>query len=220
MVNSTLAGQIASRQILRYASYAYDAESGLYYLSARSYDPLTRQFISKDPAKADGEESAYQYCGGEPVTFIDPTGESWYNPFSWRWVKKIPPEVKWSVWPYRFYKLVKEVQTFCTIERDVYRTSAAENARKARYEFEKRKSRDPQAVYEEIFGYNGDSYLRPDGTSKLASLSTSRIIGWAQVFSSEYKRWHASRNYIVAHKVYHKKVVSFWKSVTIYISLW
>jgi len=74
VVNSTLAGQIASRQILRYASYAYDAESGLYYLSARSYDPLTRQFISKDPAKADGEESAYQYCGGEPVGKVDPTG--------------------------------------------------------------------------------------------------------------------------------------------------
>ncbi|HQF52651.1 MAG TPA: hypothetical protein PLE63_06930, partial [Thermoleophilia bacterium] len=39
LITSTLAGQIAARQVLRYASYAYDAESGLYYCSARYYDP-------------------------------------------------------------------------------------------------------------------------------------------------------------------------------------
>ncbi len=37
---------VASRQALRYASYAYDSESGLYYCSARYYDPATRQFTS------------------------------------------------------------------------------------------------------------------------------------------------------------------------------
>ncbi|MBE0418296.1 MAG: RHS repeat-associated core domain-containing protein, partial [Coriobacteriia bacterium] len=47
---------------------------GLYYLSARYYDPATYQFLSKDPARDDGEESAYQYCGGDPVGSIDPTG--------------------------------------------------------------------------------------------------------------------------------------------------
>ncbi len=50
------------------------SESGLYYLSARSYDPVTAQFISPDLAKADGEESAYQYCRGEPVGSVDPSG--------------------------------------------------------------------------------------------------------------------------------------------------
>ncbi len=74
LVNQALAGQIAARQILRYASYAYDAESGLYYCSARYYDPATRQWTSGDPAKADGEESAYQYCGGDPVGRVDPSG--------------------------------------------------------------------------------------------------------------------------------------------------
>lgn len=74
LINSTLAGQIASRQVLRYASYAYDGESGLYYLSARYYDPATRQFTTADSAKADGEESAYQYCGGDPVGDVDPSG--------------------------------------------------------------------------------------------------------------------------------------------------
>ena len=38
-------------------------------------DPATASFITKDPAKADGEESAYQYCGGDPVGKVDPSGE-------------------------------------------------------------------------------------------------------------------------------------------------
>ncbi len=73
-LSATLAADIASRQPLRYAGYCYDAESSTYYLSARQYDPMTRQFLTKDPAKADGEESAYQYCGGDPVGKVDPSG--------------------------------------------------------------------------------------------------------------------------------------------------
>ena len=74
LVTSTLAGQIATRQILRYAGYAYDSESNLYYCSARYYDPATRQWTTGDPGKADGEESAYQYCGGEPIASVDASG--------------------------------------------------------------------------------------------------------------------------------------------------
>ena len=74
LISSTLAGQIASEQVLRYASYVYDPESGLYYCSARYYDPATRQWTTADSAKADGEESAYQYCEGRPVTGADRTG--------------------------------------------------------------------------------------------------------------------------------------------------
>jgi RHS repeat-associated protein len=60
--------------VLRYAGYCYDSESGLYYLSARHYDPATRQFLSKDLSRNDGEQSAYQYCLGNPVGGTDPTG--------------------------------------------------------------------------------------------------------------------------------------------------
>ena len=74
ITTSTLAGQIASRQVLRYAGYACDAESGLYYCSARYYDPATRQWTTGDPAKADAEESAYQYCAGEPLSAVDSSG--------------------------------------------------------------------------------------------------------------------------------------------------
>ncbi|MDO8963249.1 MAG: RHS repeat-associated core domain-containing protein [Coriobacteriia bacterium] len=66
--------RIADAQALRYAGYVYDEFSGLYYCSARYYDPATCQFISRDPAEADGEESAYQYCGGDPVGKVDPSG--------------------------------------------------------------------------------------------------------------------------------------------------
>ncbi len=78
LITSTLASQIASRQVLRYADYVYDSESALYYCSARYYDPATRQWTTADSAKADGEESAYQYCGGDPVDHTDPTGEGWH----------------------------------------------------------------------------------------------------------------------------------------------
>jgi RHS repeat-associated protein len=65
---------IATRQVLRYAGCSWDAESGLYYGSARSYDAAAMQWLQKDPAKADGEQSAYQYCGGDPMGKVDPTG--------------------------------------------------------------------------------------------------------------------------------------------------
>ncbi|MBE0417834.1 MAG: RHS repeat-associated core domain-containing protein [Coriobacteriia bacterium] len=68
------AAAIAARQPLRYAGYTYDAHSATYYLSARHYDPATMRFLTKDPARDDGEESAYQYCAGDPVGKVDPTG--------------------------------------------------------------------------------------------------------------------------------------------------
>lgn len=70
-----LVRRLAALQVLRYAGYVYDSFSGLYYCSARYYDPYTMQFLSRDPALADGAESAYQYCGGDPVGKVDPSGE-------------------------------------------------------------------------------------------------------------------------------------------------
>lgn len=76
-VSAATAAAIAAAQPLRYAGYVYDSESGYYYCSARYYDPNVGAFISKDPAKADGEESAYQYCAGEPVGARDETGRAY-----------------------------------------------------------------------------------------------------------------------------------------------
>ena len=73
-INAAVAAAIAERQPLRYAGYVYDAHSQTYYLSQRHYDPATMRFLSKDPVRADGEESAYQYAAGDPVGKVDPTG--------------------------------------------------------------------------------------------------------------------------------------------------
>ena len=82
LVSQAVADAIATRQPLRYAGYCFDSESELYYLSARSYDPETGQFISRDPIKSD-ELSMYQYCGGNPVNYTDPSGQKppiwWYS---------------------------------------------------------------------------------------------------------------------------------------------
>jgi len=70
------AQQISAVQPLRYAGYVWDSETGLYYCSQRYYDPSTASFISRDPAKADGEKSPYLYCAGEPVGGTDLSGET------------------------------------------------------------------------------------------------------------------------------------------------
>jgi RHS repeat-associated protein len=55
-----------------------DAETGLYNLGARLYDPATGRMISIDPA---GQyPSPYLYAGADPINLFDPTGE-----FSWSW---------------------------------------------------------------------------------------------------------------------------------------
>jgi RHS repeat-associated protein len=56
-----------------YAGQYRDAESGLYYLRARYYDPTTAQFLSRDPlASMTGEP--YGYVNDNPLNGSDPSG--------------------------------------------------------------------------------------------------------------------------------------------------
>lgn len=50
-----------------------DSESGLYYLRARLYDPVTGQFISRDPAVGKTLQP-YAYAVNSPLNTADPTG--------------------------------------------------------------------------------------------------------------------------------------------------
>jgi RHS repeat-associated protein len=50
-----------------------DSETGLIYLRARYYDPVTGQFISRDPAVA-ATRQPYGYTGDNPLNAVDPSG--------------------------------------------------------------------------------------------------------------------------------------------------
>lgn len=66
-------------QPIRYAGYVYDAETKLYYLQARYYDPATARFISRDPDPGDEDDpitmNGYTYGDNNPITKTDPDGK-------------------------------------------------------------------------------------------------------------------------------------------------
>jgi len=57
----------------RYCGQYQDSESGLYYLRARYYDPLTAQFGTVDPLVR-ATRAPYQYVIGDPLDRSDPSG--------------------------------------------------------------------------------------------------------------------------------------------------
>ena len=73
-ISQWLAEEIVAAQPLRYAGYVWDSETQLYYCSQRYYDPSVGAFISRDPVKADGEQTGFGYCLGDPINLKDSTG--------------------------------------------------------------------------------------------------------------------------------------------------
>jgi RHS repeat-associated protein len=63
----------ASDTALRWGGQYQDANTGLYYLRARYYDPATSQFLTRDPI-APVTQQPYGYVGGNPLNWWDPTG--------------------------------------------------------------------------------------------------------------------------------------------------
>ncbi len=54
----------------------FDPETGFYYARNNYLDPLTGRWISHDPLGSDRLGSLYGYCGGNPVSNVDPMGLS------------------------------------------------------------------------------------------------------------------------------------------------
>ncbi|MWK54775.1 RHS repeat protein [Pseudomonas otitidis] len=62
--------------ILRFPGQVADAHSGLYYNYFRDYDPETGRYVESDPIGLRGGLNTYGYVMGNPLRYIDPTGES------------------------------------------------------------------------------------------------------------------------------------------------
>ena len=73
---------------IRYRSYYFDTETGLYYLQTRYYDPQIGRFINIDdisylePETINGL-NLYAYCLNNPIAFVDPSGNS--STAWWEW---------------------------------------------------------------------------------------------------------------------------------------
>ena len=69
---------IGAKNAIRYRGYYYDAESNLYYLNARYYDPQIKRFINPDAILgANGGlvgYNMYAYCNNDPVDYSDLSG--------------------------------------------------------------------------------------------------------------------------------------------------
>jgi RHS repeat-associated protein len=72
--NTTVTGTFINSTA--YTGAVIDAETGLYYMNARYYEPETGRFISQDTYRGKGESfwHLYAYCNGDPVNNTDPTG--------------------------------------------------------------------------------------------------------------------------------------------------
>lgn len=79
-----------------------DTESGLYYMNARYYNPLTGVFLTPDPAM-DGLNH-YGYVSGNPISYTDPTG-------MYRYYSHTPKEKAQSPFGL-FFSFVKNLATW------------------------------------------------------------------------------------------------------------
>jgi RHS repeat-associated protein len=70
----TVTGSLANE--FDFAGQQTDGSTGLQYLRARYYDPATGTFLSRDPLAAEPVSAiaSHSYVGGNPISFIDPTG--------------------------------------------------------------------------------------------------------------------------------------------------
>ncbi len=73
-VTGSLKDTVGKINPIRYRSYYYDIETGLYYLNSRYYNPTYRRFLNAD-GLTNSPGSYYAYCLNDPVNSTDPDGD-------------------------------------------------------------------------------------------------------------------------------------------------
>ena len=61
---------------LRFPGQYFDQETNTSYNGFRDYDPSTGRYIQSDPIGLQGGINGYGYVDGQPLRYVDPTGES------------------------------------------------------------------------------------------------------------------------------------------------
>ncbi|GLQ21847.1 RHS repeat-associated core domain-containing protein [Algimonas porphyrae] len=74
-------GQGSNCGVTGFTTHANDCETGLTYMQARYYDPVSSRFTSVDPVgfmtdRRTGMVGRYSYTLGDPMNMVDPDGNS------------------------------------------------------------------------------------------------------------------------------------------------
>ena len=79
----SMASDLGVHNPLRYRGYVYDAETQLYYLQSRYYNPAMGRFINADNYPTTGQgltgNNMFAYCGNNPVFREDTSGTFWLS---------------------------------------------------------------------------------------------------------------------------------------------